>query len=325
MQLLVVYQRYYSTPAPGDHDIEATLIDVVGNIVIPNTAISTTIGPDERDPDVDGDGHLFNTVFARAPDLFSSWNGVFATRSVQYGGSLLNTSELTVDDQIFTGLDSREPAVAYTGNGFTVAWSRQYFGTDYDIALVGLDAYSNTLADDLAFADYNSTFAHLPAIVAKYSSGHFVGDGALCTWQVTYDNGDDDVLSAAVDPEMGVVTDLGGATPLGGKASVSAATVGNTGFTHFYDGVYSFNSVTLVLSIHALMAPYCTGTLVPFPDFYFGLVTGFDTTIVLPTPMPALPALLGVTLYEQYSEKDLFSSPCSKKIQLSNGISILIE
>jgi len=325
MQLLVVYQRYYSSPAPGDHDIEATLIDVVGNIVIPSFAVSTTIGPDERDPDVDGDGHVFSTVYSRAPNLSSTWNGVYATRTAQFGGSMINTSEYTVDDQILTGLDSREPAVAYTGDGFTVAWSRQYLGTDYDIALVGLDAYANTLADDMEFADYNSTFAHLPALVAKYSSGHLVGDGALCTWQVTYDSGDDDVFSAAIDPQMGVVTDLGGKTPLGGKASVSAATVGNPGFTHFYDGVYSFNSVTLVLSTTLLNVPYCTGKLVPSPDFYFGLVTGLDTTIILPTPMPDLPALLGVTLYEQYSEKDLFSSPCSKKIQLSNGISILIE
>jgi hypothetical protein len=323
-QLLVVYQRFYSTPAPGDHDIEATLINVVGTIVIPNTAISTTFGPDERDPDVDGDGHLFNVVFARAPTLSSGLDVIVASRTVQFGGSLAN-SQVIVDDQTASGLDSREPTVAYTGNGFLVGWSRQYLGTDYDIALVGLDAYANTIADLLDFADYNSTYAHLPVVCAKYSSGHFVGDGALCTWQVTYDGGDDDVLAAAIDPQLGVVTNLGGQTPLGGKAGVSAATVGNPGFTHFYDGVYAFNSVTLVLSVQALMAPYCTGTLVPFPDFYFGLVTGFDTTIVLPTPMPGDPVLLGVTLYEQYSEKDLFSSPCSKKIQLSNGLSILIE
>jgi hypothetical protein len=320
---LVVYRRFYTTPAPGDHDLQATLIDSGGAFLATN--LLSSVGPDERDPDVDGDGTVFFFAYSRAPSLLNFSTSVHAVRAVYTGGFLPLSPEVTIDDSLPIGLDAQMPSVAFTGNGALVAWSKQYAGTDYDIPLVALDPWSSTIADPLAYADFEDTYAFNPKVCAKYSAKHSLGDGAMVTWETTDNVFDHDVRAAAVDPELGVVTDLGGATPLGGKASVSAATVGNAGFTHFYDGLYGFNSVTLLVGVAPLNAPFCTGTLVPNPLIYLALVTGVDSTLVLPTPLPPDPTLLGVTLYEQYAESDPFTPPCNKQIQLSNGLSILIE
>jgi hypothetical protein len=320
---LVVWKYWHDFPAPGDHDLHGTIIDVLGEFVTGTGPIVGTTGLDERQPDLDGDGDVWGLVYSRAPDVFSQLHSVHAVRIVEVG--TFGNRESVIADEIGLGLDNRDPAVAFTGNGFLVAWSKQYGGTDYDIALVALDPWAATVADPLVFADFTTTYASAPALAAQFSNEPFAGDGALCAWQVTWFDGDDDVWACAVEPELGVVTDLGGATPLGGKASVSAATVGNPGFTHFYDGLYASNTVTLLVGVSTLNAPFCTGTLVPNPLIYMPLLTGPDTTLVLPTPLPPDPVLLGVTLYEQYSEKDLLTSPCSKKIQLSNALSILIQ
>jgi hypothetical protein len=320
---LVVWKYWYDDPAPGDHDLHGTIIDVLGEYVAGIGGIVSTTGLDERQPDLDGDGDVWGLVYSRAPNVFSQLHSVHAVRVFKVDN--IDNRESVIADEIGLGLDNRDPAVAFTGNGFLVAWSRQYSGTDYDIALVALDPWAATIADPLVFADFTTTYDSAPALASRFSNEPFAGDGALCAWQVTWFDGDDDVWACAVDPELGIVTDLGGATLFGGKASVSAATVGNPGFTHFYDGLYPSNGVTLLVGVATLDAPFCTGTLVPNPLIYLPLVTGPDTTLVLPTPLPADPLLLGVTLYEQYSEKDLLTSPCSKKIQLSNALSILIQ
>ena len=321
-QHLVVFKHWEPDPWPGDYDIWGGHVDELGHFVGGSGPLISTTGLDERQPDVDGTSNNWTLVFARAPDLFSNLHAVVAVHLTEVDSDF---PETVIADETGLGFDSRDPAVAYTGNGFLVAWSKQYGGTDYDIALVGLDAWANTIADPLAWADFTSTYASLPALCARRSNEPTAGDGSLCAWQVTWFDGDDDVNAAAVDPELGVVTDLGGQTYFGGTASVSAATVGNSGFTHFYDGNLPTNPVTLVVGIAPLNAPFCTGTLVPAPLLYLPLVTGFDTTLVLPTPLPPDPVLFGVTLYEQYSEKDPLTPPCAKKIQLSNGLSILIE
>jgi hypothetical protein len=101
--------------------------------------------------------------------------------------------------------------------------------------------------------------------------------------------------------------------------------VGNSGFTHFYDGLYGFNSVMLLVGFQDLFAPLCTGTLIPNPIYLLSLSTKADSTLVLPTPLPSDLALLGLTFFEQYVESDPFTPPCPKKIQLSNGLRITIQ
>jgi hypothetical protein len=314
---------YRKSASPGSFDIFAHILNSSFTIGW-GGFVTETAGPEERDPDIDGDGTTFFVVYSRAPDATSATDSVYAARVVQSGTFGMSSSETLIEEGPPFG-DAQEPSVAFTGNGALVAWSEQFSGTDYDIPLVGLDPWANTIADGASYADFESTYAHLPAVCAKYAATHSEGDGAMCTWQVTYANDDDDVRACLVDPELGVVTDLGGQSTQGGTASVSAATVGNPGFTHFYEGNFGFNSVTLLVGVAPLNAPFCTGTLVPDPIIFLALVTGVGATLVLPTPLPPDPTLLGVTLYEQYAESDTVSPPCGKKIQLSNGLAILIE
>jgi hypothetical protein len=216
--------------------------------------------------------------------------------------------------------------VAYTGNGAVIAWLRQYDELDWDLPVVAVDAWANTIADPVAYVDFTTGDSRELAVCSMYSANHGLGDGVLCAYGlVDWPTLGQDMLAAVVDPELGIVTDLGGATALGGHASVSAATVGNSGFTHFYDGVYGFNSVTLVVGATTIAAPFCTGTLVPKPTYMLHLVTKADSTLVLPSPLPANPALLGFTFYEQYLESDPFTPPCGKNLQLSNALSITIQ
>ena len=310
-------------------DIQGTIINEFGAVIWGPEIIAGT--PDfEHSPDVDGDGKVFFTVFSRqAIQPFSNFNSVHAVRTVLgSGGAGFSSIETLIDDSTSDDLDADAASVAFTGNGALVAWARQFGGDDWDVALVGLDPWANTVADPLAYADFETNAAFVPAVCAKYSANHALGDGALCAWNVGPDTSlvtEKDILAAAIDPQLGIVTDLGGATALGGTASVSAATVGNTGFTHFYDGLYGFNTVTLVIGASTISAPFCTGTLVPQPTYMLHLVTKADSTLVLPTPMPAMPALLGFTFYEQYVESDPVTSPCGKHLQLSNALSIKIE
>ena len=328
--LMVVANRFESPPAGGnDSDIQGWILNEFGDVVWGPELIAGT-SAFENSPDVDGDGQVFFTVFtSQQSQPFSSYTSVHATRTVLGpGGAGFNSIETTIDDPTPFDLNASGPCVAFTGNGALVAWSKQYDGQDYDVALVGLDPWANTIADPHTYADFDTTTALVSSVCAKYSANHSLGDGALCAWQVAPDTfviSDKDALVAAIDPELGIVTDLGGATALGGKAGVSAATVGNTGFTHFYDGLYGFNPVTLVIGASAISAPFCTGKLVPQPTYMLHLATKADSTLVLPTPMPAMPALLGFTFYEQYVESDPFTSPCGKNLQLSNGLSIKIE
>ena len=324
-RLMVVCPRSHLLGGQSQWDVDATLIDETGAVLWGPEALMNTPASETR-VDVDGDGTVFFTTYLRsAPPPNDSYDTVRVARTVLGGGGF-QTIDTLIDDQSAFGLGLEWPRVAYTGNGAVIAWLRQYDELDWDLPVVAVDSWANTIADPVAYVDFTIGDSRELAVCSMYSANHGLGDGVLCAYGlVDWPTFGQDMLAAVVDPELGIVTDMGGASAQGGHASVSAATVGNSGFTHFYDGLYGFNSVTLLIGLSPLSAPFCTGTLIPNPIQMLHLGTKADSTLVLPTPMPNNPALLGLTIYEQYAESDPFTPPCAKNLQLSNGLAITFE
>lgn len=325
MRLLVVCEKWYSTPAPGDHDVWGILIGVLGN-KIAEANLSFSVGVDERTPDADGDGKEWGVAWAWAGAL--NWINAVRVKRVTTDGFTLGQTGLPLDFSGGSMIDDVEPSVAFTGNGYLMAWARQFSGDDYDIAMVGLNANITAVVDPLTWVDTAVTKARVPRVGSRYSSSHTVGDSAFVVWQTwNLQTGDGDVWGSLVEPLFGNVTNLGGGGPGGAKLSASAPKLGSSSFQHVYDGLYSFNQVTMIISLLPLNAPFCGGTLKVDPNaaIYFPLVTDFNTGVTLNTPIPADAQLLGLTFYEQWSEKDILTAPCGKKVQLSNALMIEIE
>ncbi len=324
MRHLVAYEKWFSSPPPGDHDIVTVLVDVLGN-VLTETNVTYSIGIDEHTPDVDGDGSNWAVAWAWSGAI--NWvNAVRVRRVFTNDGLSLGQAGLTLD--FSGGTDDLEPSVACTGNGFLMSWARQYFGDDYDIVVVGLDSVVSAVVDPLTYVDVATTKARVPRLGARYASGHEAGDGALLAWETwDWQAGQGEVWGSLVEPLFGDVTDLGGGAPGGAHLSATSPKLGSAQFQHLYDGLYPFNQVTMIISPLTLNAPFCGGTLKVDTNvsIYFPLWTDANAGLTLVTPIPADAQLLGVTFYEQWSEKDVFTPPCGKKVQLSNALALKIE
>jgi len=328
MRFLVAYKALYFNQFGGyDNEIWGVVIDVVGNVLSVGQ-LDGISGPDERSPAVDGDGQQFVLGFTRAPDIASEIAGVYSQRFLVSPSGVPAPAgpEVTLNDN--GQFDNAEPSVAFTGDGYLVSWAQQAQGADYDIAIAGLDLPSGSISDPVQYADLALTGAHDPKLAARYSSDHSAGDGAVCVWWAE-DNfsPDTEVSAATVDPQFGTVVDLGGGSPGGGQAAASGATLGSQEFTHTYQGLYPLNPVLLIIGFFPLHAPICGGELAMDPDssFFLSFLTDGNDAVSLITPIPSDPILAGVTLYEQWVETDVLTSPCGKKIQLSNGLAVTIE
>jgi len=322
-RFLVTWMEFFFDPAPGDYDIDTALIDDGGH-VIEKAWLDVTQGPDERFPDVDGDGSQWVIAFAKASGQFAS-SAIRATRVDYIGGFLVPSPSVPLDDVVALGGESSWPSVAFTGNAWLVAWSR-FLGGGSDIGLSVLDPLSCTPAEATSWVEQGLDFADSPAVCSRYDTNHLdPADRGLVAWDsLGFITNNLDVKASVVDPQVGVVYDLGGASPLGGKAGVTAAALGNPTFTHTYAGLYVSNPVMLVIGVFPLAAPFCSGTLHPDPLLFLPFVTNFASKVNFVTPLPDDAALAGLVLYEQWAETDV-TAPCGKHVRLSNGLAITLE
>ena len=323
-RFLVTWMEFFTSPAPGDYDLYMALIDEGGQVLVPSQALAQTIGPSEHYPDVDGDGQQWVVGFAKAASLLAPT--VVRSSRVDYtGGQLVPSPSVLLDDVTGLGGESSWPSVAFTGNCWLVAWTRA-LGAGSDIGLSVLDPLSCKPAEATSWVELGLDVADSPAVCSRYGTNHLdpADHGLVAFDSLGFISNDLDVQAALVDPQVGVVYDLGGASPLGGKAGVTAAALGNSSFAHTYAGLYASNPVMLLIGVFPLDAPFCAGVMRPDPLLFLPFTTNADGKVLFVTPLPDDAALIGLALYEQWAETDV-TAPCGKHVRLSNGLAVTLE
>ena len=289
-QHLVVWQR-------GSGDIAGRAYDRNGTSLTAETTLVAT-GDDEDDPDVDGDGTSWLVVFEDEDTPGSGENRIRGQKVELVGGALQLGASPTVYDDAGEDVD---PAVAYTGEAYVVAWRRE------SVLLGGMRAGRRTITslgcDACGSAESNVTgqgTTQAVALAAQYSGDPSAGDEALIAWShVTDDDGD--VLGQLYKTRVGQVVNLGGGCGTVGEPVAECAINANDTFTHVLeDGATP--AAWLILSAETL--DFSCGPCVLVADPFSGVVLpglpAFGGAYV-PTPIPFSFSLIGTSFVEQWA------------------------
>ena len=335
---LLVWQKYYPTPAPGDHDLFAMAIASLGHSVSPALFVAGAFGPDESDPSVDGDGHRWVIAYEYGDSLFSLDREIRAAAVTQTGyGYVVDETQVFVDDVV--GVDDTSPAVANVGDSYLVAYTSQSFlDTDFTVRVRTLDPWCADCNDFTALEGPHKTIGTPLGIVSKRSGSFSAApsDEALIVYSTFLTGiGDGQIQASSWQTENGKYT--GVTTSCSPSYSFApCARVGNSNFTHRLLG--SDPGVQSWLLIGQTPGPFVCGTggvggacylaVDPFSAF---ITDAGDTDVygraAVTTPLPDSPALAGLAFYEQWATVPAFGSGSCVDIgvNLSDGLLITIE
>ena len=336
---LLVWQKYYPTPAPGDHDLFAMALAALGHSVSETILIAGDIGPDESDPSVDGDGQSWLIAYQKADDLFSLDGEIRAASVLRatYGYALDKTG-IFVDN--VAGVNDGAPAVANTGDTYLVAYTSQsYLDSDLTIRLRTLDPFCADCNDFAAIESSTFTTVGTPLGIVSQRSGSFsaVPSGKALAVYSAFPTGLGlgQVQAVNWESENGLYTFVTTACSQS-YAFAPCARAGNTNFTHRLvasdPGVESW--VMIGQSSGAIVcAPYIAGgSCYLAVDPYTAFIASAGTTDIhgraaVTTPLPDSSALVGLMFYEQWATLPTFGSgSCSNiGVNLSDGLRITIQ
>lgn len=334
-QYAVAWQRLFQD-ATMDHDIHGAVIDRNGFVLTGPAAIFSSGGPDEEDYAIDGTGSDWLLVYESEVTLGSGNNDIHALHLTYASGGPLLTSGPPMVIEGNLADDEIDPAVAWTGERYLVAWADQSTGLDYDVRMVGLDV-------DGFYACEQSTLVYggaselctRPVLAAQKSGSISAGDGALLVWETAeasfpleFESEVDAIFLEGGGTNAGIITDLGGGCG-GPQAQVLCdAGVGSTQLRHLLTGAQPFTSSFLVIASEEWN--FACGSCLFVPDPFSGIVVDTGTTLgsgeeFLVTPIPDNAALVGATFLEQWLVLEDDPACPALGADLSNALRVTIE
>ena len=321
---MVTWQRLFLSPAPGDHDIYGIAVDAEGVALTSATALVSSIGPNEENPDVDGDGQTFVLAFDREAVIDDGDAGVYA-RKYELGAGFLSLSgpEIVVDDDLAD--DETNPAVGFAEAEFFVAYQDSYTTGLFDIFMLGFGIDDCEVCEAETMITFSGINNFGPEIATSESGGEdlFYADIVF----TRNNSGVQSIQFQAVDDSarLQVANNLGGACGSAGSVSFSG---GFTAVAPSYLGSSEFSvelsgadplATLAVLNINANPLPITCGTCVwnPFRTTLTASVVGGSASVDIPIPCRA--ELAGKSAQVQWTVLLTGTSPCSISPNVSNS------
>lgn len=134
--------------------------------------------------DVDGDGTDFVVLYEYGQSALSSARDIYA-RGIRWDGTTLITSTPATPISTVSGIDKKEPAIAFCKHKYVALYAEQFLpGTaNYDIRGVELSASCTTCGPSHLLTGLNGTLLrnveHMPAICSEISAGGDSDEGMI--------------------------------------------------------------------------------------------------------------------------------------------------
>ena len=328
-QWCVVWERFFATPSPGDHDLVARMVSF-SSALLTSEEVLSTVGPDEENPDIDGDAADFVVVYDKEGVFGDGDEDAFA-RTLTYDGAFLNWGSEEAIDADLNDIEE-EVHVAFTGESYVAIYQDQFSSTnEYDIYAVELDAVDAEACT--AFPEFigpgfdDGNFCQVASTYTQATAG---GDEVMIVFETTDPDTFDGDIYAARFESGGDIVDLGGecGSGLGPAAFASCAVTGNDDFQFGLRDAPAFTSAFLVLSLGRLDIP--CGSCVLVPDFTTGTVISTGTTDFLGNEVFVIgidsdPDLIGLGLYVQWALIGGTSACSALGADFSNALLVTIE
>lgn len=309
----VVWKRLFQDSST-DHDVYIRLYDSALTPLTSPTSVLTSIGPDEQNPDVDGDGSRFVVVYESAPALFGFDIGIHARmfRFNELGWFELEAETVVLDDD---SLYELKPQVAHAPGKWFVAMTQEYASSVYDLYVAELDAETLAPCGPLTLT-YTDNEMGEPALAAQVAGGApDEEDGLLCVWQDqdTFDSTQNQIQAKVFQSWGfgGPASFLGGGCGGGGTiATVGVSAIGYPDFAIEAQGVAPGATVAILnLSAPGLPTLACGSCVLNTYQFLFPAPV-FAGTARVPLPIPCNPNLAGKQVDAQFTVGLTASSPC---------------
>ena len=326
----VAAQRDYTE----DRDIHVALVDYQGT-VLGEEAYVTTVGPDEENPDIAGDGEEFLLVFQREGILGDGDNDILARKLVYDSISdnlLFDGFEIEIDADVDD--NEVEPAVGLCGGEYLIAWADQYFGGSiYDIYGVSLSTQTCLVCEPDMLIGYADNTMRRPEIGSRQAGGELsLGQAAIAFDHDSYEL-DEVMFSVWQNDGLGsTIENLGGGCGDVGAVSFDGSlAIGGPGYTVRLNGIDPGASVGLLnLSVPAPFNP--CGTCLATPLQWLFVVPTIPTTDGFDEAkksfgIPCKPTLEGVSLDYQWTVLLTPSSPCPlvANISISDAMRVTLD
>jgi hypothetical protein len=277
--------------------------------------------------DVDGDGDLFAVVYRQQESAVSPTGAIFGRPVRCQDGDLVLGEHVTVHDD--PGVWETEPAVAYTGDHFVVAWIDEAgdFPVEPDSPhAIAVDAFTLEPCGPENAVVLSKGVDVALAIVGRYAGGDDPAEGALPDAMLVWQSYDDvtsqsDILAMSFE----TLTDVDELAPGcgAGTAYASGAYLGNPDFTLRLLGAPPTTIAFLAIAFGT--NPIACGPCTIVPDFSLPSTKLFAATTdplgaaAYTVPLPAgIPEL---TAYAQWATLGGAACELVLDLELSSGIS----
>jgi hypothetical protein len=320
---LVVWERFFAAPPPGDNDLRARLVDRDGTFCTAVTTVLTTIGPDEHLPSCAGDGTDFLVVWERDFDLHCATASHAGPCGA--GGTLAVGTDETL---LARDADLRAPAVEYCGREYVVAYLEEVSVLDGDLYVVGVDPVACTPCEKPQLVAGTAENEARPAVAAQRSAATGEGPDVLIAW-MSEDTGvvgfesDIYVHLYRCTPGFAVINGAGCGNG-GGFYEVTCAGIGASGFTHLLSGALPGSPAALVIGFSLLDFSCGTCLLRPSLDYVAGTATSGTGSASVVTPIPDDPALIGAVVFGQWAVFHAAGACALFGIDASNALQIVV-
>ena len=331
---LLVWQQFYSTPAPGDHDLLGQVVSTLGSSIGGVLTIAGLVGPDEVNPQLDGDGHSWLIAYGEGDSLFTLDHSLRCASVVDSGlGFVVDRTGVLIDDQ--PGVDERYGRVAHTGDAYVLAYlGREPGAATLSVLLKTVDAFCGDCGDlEVLDQGYASLGAEFALASQRSGTGSAVPPHealvAYSSWTAPGSGGQ--IQGAIWRTEAGAYTYISTGCS-SGYSLAPCAMAGNANFAHRLAGADPFRDSWLVLGLEpggvACGISKCNLAVDPFSASVVsaGLTDSLGRNAVF-TPLPDSPALVGLSFREQWAyTPPVGSGTCPDLgVHLSDGLLVTIE
>ncbi len=322
-RVVVVWERYFSTPAPGDHDLVGAVLDVANETVaVASANVLTTIGPDELRPRISAN----LITYESRPSSASLERDVYM---LEYQAFLPSTFTVGTPKAVAAklGESDHDPVVAWQGpqhpSGAGLAWIHEGSGLFGNVV-----QFASALNLPCTACISNWQICENASVAATSPTGLVFTNLEIDRDMMVFESVGFGVYAQAIVVPFDNSLNLGGNCPLGGVASNECFPATNSSFAHLLSGTSPSQQSFLMIGLEYLNAQCGSCRLVPDPTTGFVIATGLtDATggVKYPMNIPDLPQLKGLSLISQWAVLP-GANPCPELgVTLSNALQLTIQ
>ena len=343
-EALVVWERFFPTPTPGDHDLQCAVVRNFGSppsflLGLSATAqsLASSVGPDETRADVQtfAGGDEVAVVFERSPSSASSDDDVLLTRLAFEQTTLKTTvtTGATTPVALGAGDDDDGAVVAHSSSAAEELW----------VAWIGHGTLGSGTVRAAGLVTSASLHPPIEPCEAEFEvAGSAVGvgfqdldfdDSCFNRRTLVFESIGIGVYAQVLDPIVAVADIVGppfltgGCAPAGrtpAQAKRTCPCVIGANFTHALEDAPAGQPAFLILNTEASFL--ACGDCVLGPDPFSGFViaagpTSANGSATFATPLPDDAQLVGLTFYDQWA----FVEPLPPCPQLGIGLSNYVQ